>query len=103
MPSFTDGEIFRFRYFCCVEMSSQTSIVLRSRLYELELRKREEQNQQMEKNEIGWGHQIRSYVMQPYQMVKDLRTGYEKGNVGAVLDGEIDEFLQASLSCREVE
>ena len=77
--------------------------MLRSRLYELELRKREEQNQQTEKNEIGWGHQIRSYVMQPYQMVKDLRTGYEKGNVGAVLDGEIDEFLQASLSCREVE
>lgn len=77
--------------------------MLRSRLYELELRKREEQNQQTEKNEIGWGHQIRSYVMQPYQMVKDLRTGYEKGNVGAVLDGEIDEFLQASLSCRKVE
>lgn len=74
--------------------------MLRSRLYELELRKREEQNNQNDKNEIGWGHQIRSYVMQPYQMVKDLRTGFEKGNINAVLDGEIDEFLHTSISAR---
>lgn len=74
--------------------------MLRARLYELELRKREEENNQGEKDEIGWGHQIRSYVMQPYQMVKDLRTGFEKGNVTAVLDGEIDEFLHTSISAR---
>ncbi len=74
--------------------------MLRSRLYELELRKKEEQNSNIDKNEIGWGHQIRSYVMQPYQMVKDLRTGFEKGNVSAILDGEIDEFLQTSISAK---
>lgn len=68
--------------------------MLRSRLYELELRKREEAKNNEEKAEIGWGHQIRSYVLQPYQMVKDLRTNFEKGNALAVLDGEIDEFLQ---------
>jgi peptide chain release factor 2 len=72
--------------------------MLRSRLYELELRKKEEKNNSIDKNEIGWGRQIRSYVMQPYQMVKDLRTGFEKGNVSAVLNGEIDEFLRSSLS-----
>lgn len=71
--------------------------MLRSRLYELELRKKEEQNDSIHKNEIGWGRQIRSYVMQPYQMVKDLRTGFEKGNITAVLDGDLDEFLQASV------
>lgn len=68
--------------------------MLRSRLYELELRKREEAKSNEEKSEIGWGHQIRSYVLQPYQMVKDLRTGFEKGNATAVLDGDIDDFLQ---------
>jgi peptide chain release factor 2 len=72
--------------------------MLRSRLYELELRKKEEQTNSISKDEIGWGHQIRSYVMQPYQMVKDLRTGFEKGNVSAVLDGDIDEFLKSSIS-----
>ena len=77
--------------------------MLRSRLYELELRKKEEQANTGDKNEIGWGHQIRSYVMQPYQMVKDLRTNFEKGNVAAVLDGEIDEFLQASISSKVAE
>lgn len=71
--------------------------MLRSRLYELELRKKEEKNNAVDKNDIGWGHQIRSYVMQPYQMVKDLRTGFEKGNIAAVLDGDLDEFLQASI------
>jgi peptide chain release factor 2 len=74
--------------------------MIRSRLYELELRKKEEQANAIDKNEIGWGRQIRSYVMQPYQMAKDLRTGVEKGNISAVLDGDIDEFLQSSISAR---
>lgn len=74
--------------------------MLRARLYELELRKKEESKNQEEKNEIGWGHQIRSYVMQPYQMVKDLRTGFEKGDVSSVLDGDLDDFLRASISAR---
>lgn len=73
--------------------------MLRARLYQLELERREkERNDGVEKREIGWGSQIRSYVLQPYQMVKDLRTGYEKGNAAAVLDGDIDEFLYAALS-----
>jgi peptide chain release factor 2 len=74
--------------------------MLKSRLYELELRKREEKNAVQSKDDIGWGNQIRSYVMQPYQMVKDLRSGFEKGNVAAVLDGEIDEFLRSSISAK---
>jgi peptide chain release factor 2 len=76
--------------------------MLKARLYELELKKREEQVAafQGEKSEIGWGHQIRSYVLQPYQMVKDLRTGVEKGNAQAVLDGDIDDYLAASLAGR---
>jgi peptide chain release factor 2 len=76
--------------------------MLKARLYELELRKREEEVAafQGEKSEIGWGHQIRSYVMQPYQMVKDLRTGVEKGNAQGVLDGDLDDFLAASLASR---
>jgi peptide chain release factor 2 len=76
--------------------------MLKARLYELELKKREEEVAafQGEKSEIGWGHQIRSYVMQPYQMVKDLRTGVEKGNAQGVLDGDIDDFLAASLAGR---
>ena len=76
--------------------------MLKARLYELEIKKREEQVAafQGEKSEIGWGHQIRSYVMQPYQMVKDLRTGVEKGNAQGVLDGDIDDFLAASLAAR---
>ncbi len=77
--------------------------MLKSRLYELELRKREEDKNQDVKNEIGWGHQIRSYVMQPYQLVKDLRTNFEKGNVSAILDGEIDDFLRASISAKVVQ
>ncbi len=74
--------------------------MLRARLYELELKKREEaaQAEQDSKSEIGWGHQIRSYVLQPYQMVKDLRTGVETSDTGGVLDGDIDGFLSAALS-----
>ncbi len=74
--------------------------MLRARLYELELQKREAvaQAEQDSKSEIGWGRQIRSYVLQPYQMVKDLRTGVETSDTAGVLDGDIDAFLQASLS-----
>ena len=75
--------------------------MLKARLYELELQKREAAVDAMNatKTDIGWGHQIRSYVLQPYQMVKDLRTGVETGNTGAVLDGDLDRFL-ASLARR---
>ncbi len=76
--------------------------MLKARMYEAELQKREEAaaKEQEGKTDIGWGHQIRSYVLQPYQMVKDLRTGVETGNSGAVLDGDIDRFLEASLAAR---
>ena len=76
--------------------------MLKARLYELELQKREEeaQKQAESKTDIGWGHQIRSYVLQPYQMVKDLRTGVEVGNPASVLDGDLDKFLQAALAAR---
>ncbi len=74
--------------------------MLRARLYELELQKREEeaQKEQAAKTDIGWGHQIRSYVLQPYQLVKDLRTGVESTNPQAVLDGDLDQFIEASLA-----
>ncbi len=74
--------------------------MLKARLYEMELRKKEEATQTNydSKSEIGWGHQIRSYVLHPYQMVKDLRTGFETGNTGAVLDGKIDGFLETALA-----
>ena len=76
--------------------------MLRARLYERELQKREEQLQSQEdaKSEIGWGYQIRSYVLQPYQMVKDLRTETESSNVRAILDGDIDLFLESSLASK---
>jgi peptide chain release factor 2 len=76
--------------------------MLRARLYELELSKREAVQAATEagKTDIGWGHQIRSYVLQPYQLVKDLRTGVEKGNPQAVLDGDLDEFMAAALAAR---
>ncbi len=76
--------------------------MLRARLYELELQKREAISAATEagKTDIGWGHQIRSYVLQPYQLVKDLRTNVEKGNPAAVLDGDLDEFMAAALALR---
>ena len=74
--------------------------MLKARLYELELQKREAQAQDMRDNQsdIGWGHQIRSYVLQPYKMVKDLRTEVETSDCRAVLDGDIDLFLAAALA-----
>ncbi|MBO6725307.1 MAG: peptide chain release factor 2 [Rhizobiaceae bacterium] len=76
--------------------------MLRSRLYEEELKRREEAASETEssKSDIGWGHQIRSYVLQPYQLVKDLRTGVENTNPQGVLDGDLDEFMEASLAHR---
>ncbi len=76
--------------------------MLRARLYEAELKRREEEAQAAAaaKSEIGWGHQIRSYVLQPYQLVKDLRTGVESTNPSAVLDGDIDRFIEAALAQR---
>jgi len=76
--------------------------MLKARLYEMELQKREEAANAAAagKTEIGWGHQIRSYVLQPYQMVKDLRTSVETSNTSAVLDGDIDGFIEASLAQR---
>ncbi len=74
--------------------------MLRAKLYEAELKKREAQAaaEQAAKTDIGWGHQIRSYVLQPYQMVKDLRTGVATSNTGGVLDGDIDQFMEAALA-----
>jgi peptide chain release factor 2 len=74
--------------------------MLRARLYERELKRREEKAaaEQAAKTDIGWGHQIRSYVLQPYQMVKDLRTGVQTSNTGAVLDGDLDQFMEAALA-----
>ena len=76
--------------------------MLKARLYEAELRRREAaaSAQESAKTDIGWGHQIRSYVLAPYQMVKDLRTGVEKGNPAAVLDGALDDFMAAALAAR---
>jgi peptide chain release factor 2 len=76
--------------------------MLRARLYEHELQKREAaaQAEADSKTDIGWGHQIRSYVLQPYQMVKDLRTGVESSSPSDVLDGDLDPFMEASLSQR---
>ncbi|WP_152599718.1 peptide chain release factor 2 [Hoeflea sp. BAL378] len=76
--------------------------MLRARIYEAELKKREEaaSEEAASKTEIGWGHQIRSYVLQPYQLVKDLRTGTESTNPQGVLDGDLDEFMEAALAQR---
>ncbi len=76
--------------------------MLKARLYELELQKREEKAnaEAASKTSIGWGHQIRSYVLQPYQLVKDLRTGVESTNPTGVLGGDLDEFMEATLAQR---
>jgi peptide chain release factor 2 len=79
--------------------------MLKARLYELELRKREEKAaaQEASKTDNGWGNQIRSYVLHPYQMVKDLRTGFETSDTGGVLDGDLQGFMNAWLSGARVE
>ena len=73
--------------------------MLKARLYDFEIKKKEKENQNTEssKSEIGWGHQIRSYVLHPYQLVKDNRTSHESSNPTKVLDGDIDTFLEKSL------
>ena len=73
--------------------------MLKARLYDFELKKKEKASQTVEssKSEIGWGHQIRSYVLHPYRMVKDNRTNFESSNPNKILDGEIDDFLESSL------
>ncbi len=73
--------------------------MLRARLYDFEVKKRDKENQSIEssKSEIGWGHQIRSYVLHPYRLVKDNRTSFESSNPDKILDGEIDDFLESSL------
>ncbi len=90
---------------CCQNERSQIKNrevamkILKSRLYELELEKQKKKQEELagEKKEITWGSQIRSYVLHPYRMIKDHRTGYETGNVEPVLDGELDEFIKAYL------
>ena len=76
--------------------------MLRARLYDIELKKREEKAaaEQAARTDIGWGHQIRSYVLQPYQMVKDLRTGVTSPTPSDVLDGDLDPFMAAVLAQR---
>ena len=76
--------------------------MLRARLYDLELKKREDaaKAEHAAKTDIGWGHQIRSYVLQPYQMIKDLRTDVETSNTQGVLDGDLDMFMLAALAAR---
>ena len=73
--------------------------MLKARLYDFEIKKKEKETQNLEsaKSEIGWGHQIRSYILQPYRLVKDNRTNFESSNPDKILDGEIDEFLEKSL------
>ena len=73
--------------------------MLKARLYDYEIKKREAENQNIEssKSEIGWGHQIRSYVLQPYRLVKDNRTNFESTSPDKILDGDLDEFLEQFL------
>ena len=78
---------------------SNAMAMLKSRLYELELQKRKEEENKIhsEKKDIGWGHQIRSYVLHPYKLIKDLRTNHESSNVNDILNGDIDKFLETAL------
>ena len=73
--------------------------MLRARLYDFEIKKKEKENQNIEsvKSDIGWGHQIRSYILHPYRLVKDNRTNFESSSPDKVLDGDIDDFLESSL------
>ena len=73
--------------------------MLKARLYEYELKKKDQETKTLEnaKSDIGWGHQIRSYVLHPYRMVKDNRTNFESSNPDKILDGQIDDFLESSL------
>ena len=73
--------------------------MLKARLYDFEMKKKDKKNQNTEasKSDIGWGHQIRSYILQPYRLVKDNRTNHESTSPDKVLNGEIDEFLEKSL------
>lgn len=82
-----------------IQNREKAMLMLKSRLYEIELRKKQEKKDELEssKTKIEWGTQIRSYVMHPYKMVKDLRTNVETSNVQAVMDGEIDDFIKAYL------
>ena len=81
---------------------SQAMSMLKAKLYEIELKRREDVNNKnaIDKGEIGWGSQIRSYVLHPYQMVKDLRTSVEVGNTQSVLDGDIDAFIESALALK---
>ena len=81
---------------------AQAMSMLKAKLYEIELKRREEVNNQnfSDKGDIGWGSQIRSYVLHPYQMVKDLRTNIEVGNTQSVLDGDIDVFIESALALK---
>ena len=81
---------------------SNAMAMLKSRLYEVELQKRKEEENKIhsEKKDIGWGHQIRSYVLHPYKLIKDLRTYHESSNVNDILNGDIDKFLEKSLTLK---
>jgi peptide chain release factor 2 len=81
---------------------AQAMSMLKAKLYEIELKRREDVNNKnaLDKGEIGWGSQIRSYVLHPYQMVKDLRTSVEVGNTQSVLDGDIDVFIESALALK---
>jgi peptide chain release factor 2 len=74
--------------------------MLKSRIYEFEIQKRKEKENVVndQKKQIGWGSQIRSYVLHPYKLIKDLRTNHESSNINDILDGDIDDFLEKSLS-----
>ena len=91
-----------FARVCGIPTTNTSETVIKAKLYEIELKKREDANNQnkVDKGEIGWGSQIRSYVLHPYQMVKDLRTNVEVGNTQSVLDGDIDVFIESALALK---